>query len=638
MASETDGVIIGASRVEYADGSEDAVLAVIESIVDRSTGSPEWAEHIVDWPTRYHFSPLRANLLRPLTIEPGTRVLEVGCGTGPLTRHLGERGAHVLAVDGSLDRARAAARRCADLPDVRVMCGTIDDVDERDFDVVLVIGVLEYAGAPPQATHPEDWLQRCVDHLSPDGALVLAIENQLGLKYLVGYDEDHHAVPWVGLTDYDRTEGARTWSRAELCRIIARCGLDHQHLLFPYPDYKLPTVVVDQSAHERPDAPEVLDALLRRPVSDDAGRPHLVVDARRAHRVMLDAGLGQDVANSLMVVAGRHARGVEAVVPDRGLAWFSNEGRAPQWRRHRVLVADGADLAVVELGSSDTVERTWLRQTREATRPFVPGSALDQTLVAAFQRGDVDGAGRILQDWAGALGGDPTASGPAGGAHPFAPVGEERSLPADHLDVALSNFVVGPGGLSFVDAEWQASAPVGRDLVCYRAMWWTTHDLFRELVALPWAPDRPLRELVAEMAALAGLELAPGVHERFLVAEAELQALVNDQEPSEVRRALEEMGGITVGDITPRSLAIADLEQLVGTLRTQVSEVHAAAAVRDQQLAALIERQQATDRELAEVREVLGNTEREVEALKGTKVFRWSSAPRRWYASLRGRV
>ena len=34
---------------------------------------------------------------------------------------------------------------------------------------------------------------------SPDGALILAIENQLGLRYLLGDHEDHLLEPWAGV-------------------------------------------------------------------------------------------------------------------------------------------------------------------------------------------------------------------------------------------------------------------------------------------------------------------------------------------------------------------------------------------------------------------------------------------------------
>ena len=133
--------------VPYLDGSEAELLTVMTAAADRDTGSDELAAAVHDWPTRYHLSRSRANLLRPLRIEPGMRVLDVGAGTGAIARHLGEQGAEVLALEGSLSRARVAAARCHDLGNVRVAVGQPHDVRERDFDLVCCIGVLEYSGA-----------------------------------------------------------------------------------------------------------------------------------------------------------------------------------------------------------------------------------------------------------------------------------------------------------------------------------------------------------------------------------------------------------------------------------------------------------------------------------------------------------
>ena len=37
--------------------------------------------------------------------------------------------------------------------------------------------------------------------LKPGGALIIAIENKMGLKYFAGYNEDHYLDPYVGIED-----------------------------------------------------------------------------------------------------------------------------------------------------------------------------------------------------------------------------------------------------------------------------------------------------------------------------------------------------------------------------------------------------------------------------------------------------
>ena len=55
-------------------------------------------------------------------------MLDVGAGTGAIARYLGEAGCSVVALEGNMARAKVAAERCRDLPDVEVVCGTIDDL------------------------------------------------------------------------------------------------------------------------------------------------------------------------------------------------------------------------------------------------------------------------------------------------------------------------------------------------------------------------------------------------------------------------------------------------------------------------------------------------------------------------------
>jgi 23S rRNA (adenine-N6)-dimethyltransferase len=65
-------------------------------------------------------SRLAAELVARAGIEPGSLALDVGAGTGVVTRALRAAGAQVVAVE--LDPALASALRRA-LPDVRVVCG-----------------------------------------------------------------------------------------------------------------------------------------------------------------------------------------------------------------------------------------------------------------------------------------------------------------------------------------------------------------------------------------------------------------------------------------------------------------------------------------------------------------------------------
>lgn len=132
----------------YSDGeeSENYLLSILKGAKDVSSTSSEILGAIRDWPSEYHLSPVRHNLLRPFRIKATDRILELGCGCGSITRYLGETGATVVAVEGSLRRAEIAAERCRDLPNVTIFCDNFADFEfDGKFDYVTLIGVLEYA-------------------------------------------------------------------------------------------------------------------------------------------------------------------------------------------------------------------------------------------------------------------------------------------------------------------------------------------------------------------------------------------------------------------------------------------------------------------------------------------------------------
>ena len=129
------------------------------------------------------------------------------------------------------------AGRCAGLDAVEVLCGPLDGLggDRRgSYDVALVVGVLEYAGTgqgggwwPGGAAQ---WGRR---HPGPRrGQWYWPSRTDLGLKYLLGFPEDHLGLPWVGWEGY-RDGEPTTWSRRELAQMLSDAGLRAQRVALP---------------------------------------------------------------------------------------------------------------------------------------------------------------------------------------------------------------------------------------------------------------------------------------------------------------------------------------------------------------------------------------------------------------------
>jgi len=112
-------------------------------------------------------------------VPPGSRVLDVGCGTGYLGEALAARGCLVWGIDVDLEAVRAARPYYED-----VAALDLDRVDRLPwpttrFDVILAADVLEHLRYPSRTLR----LLRC--HLEPEGRLIVSLPNVAHLSVRV---------------------------------------------------------------------------------------------------------------------------------------------------------------------------------------------------------------------------------------------------------------------------------------------------------------------------------------------------------------------------------------------------------------------------------------------------------------------
>lgn len=293
----------------YSDGKEQEarLFDIVSGLKDPGLYSPEIAARMTNWPNRYHLSSARANILRPFHDRlRGATVLELGSGCGGVTRYLGETCGKVVTVEGSSARAAIGAARCRGLGNVSIYVDNIENFQtEEKFDVVTLIGVLEYARVYIKADDPTGRLLEIArSFLKPDGMLVVAIENQLGLKYFCGAPEDHFGKPMYGINDCYEKHTVVTFGREELHKRILSAGFARCDLFTPFPDYKLPALVVYPQGLSETDANWDLATLLAGTVHlDGQPIPKPLFSLRQTWGVLARNGLVGDLANSFLFAA-----------------------------------------------------------------------------------------------------------------------------------------------------------------------------------------------------------------------------------------------------------------------------------------------------------------------------------------------
>jgi 2-polyprenyl-3-methyl-5-hydroxy-6-metoxy-1,4-benzoquinol methylase len=150
-------------------------------------------------------------------LQPGTRVLDVGCGNGYLAGYFSRRRCQVVGID--LSTAGIELARLT-YPSVRFEVMPADDrilerLNEEPFDLIVSAEVVEHLYAP------RDFAQGCFSALKPGGTFLCTTPYHGYLKNLlvcVSNKFDSHFNPlWDG-------GHIKFWSLSTLSRLLTEAG------------------------------------------------------------------------------------------------------------------------------------------------------------------------------------------------------------------------------------------------------------------------------------------------------------------------------------------------------------------------------------------------------------------------------
>ena len=275
----------------YSDG------AIENEIYERVCRNDPTLETDPDWTVFYHFSRLRQNIVNWYPFSKDCSILEIGAGCGAITGALCQRAGHVSACELTMPRAKILFERHKSAENLEVCVGNFLEMSfDRRFDYVIINGVLEYARGIMGDGCSDPFLaflKHAKNCLNPQGKILLAIENRLGLKYLSGAPEDHTGRIFDGINGYKNESYVKTFSKQELTELCQSAQLHVCHWFYPYPDYKFPTEIFTDDSVNRivPSSPD-------RPF--DLVRAELF-DKEEVYRSFMHSNIAQQFSNSFLL-------------------------------------------------------------------------------------------------------------------------------------------------------------------------------------------------------------------------------------------------------------------------------------------------------------------------------------------------
>lgn len=231
---------------DYSDGEE--IEEKLLQIVKNHESFEKITENSSEWPIVYHLSKQRQNILEWYDFKKEDTILEIGAGCGAITGLLAEKSKKIVSVEMSKKRSLINAYRNKKYDNLEIIVGNFNDIKiEEKFNYITLIGVLEYSKNFTNSETPEiKFLNELKKYLKPNGKIMIAIENKLGLKYWAGAKEDHTSLLFDSIQGYLNTKKVATYSKEELKKMLCKTGFLNIEFYYPFPDYKLPNIIYSE--------------------------------------------------------------------------------------------------------------------------------------------------------------------------------------------------------------------------------------------------------------------------------------------------------------------------------------------------------------------------------------------------------
>ena len=193
----------------------------------------------MDYTYFYHLSPIRKNVVNWIPFKKDDTVLEIGSECGILSEYLLDVECNLTCYETNLEKKEILKERLLQYTNVDYVDNDITCLSSNEmYEYILLIGVFErwsmYFNDSIECV-----LIKLLAKLKPNGKLIIATENKMGIRYLTGATYEMDGIDYK----LNQRNQASLFSKQELELLMKEIGEVEYQFYYPYPDYRFITEI-----------------------------------------------------------------------------------------------------------------------------------------------------------------------------------------------------------------------------------------------------------------------------------------------------------------------------------------------------------------------------------------------------------
>lgn len=172
-------------------------------------------------------SEIRENLLNWYPFKENATILEVKANYGELTELLCQKAQKVISIEASKKKADIIEKRHHKKENLELIVGNFMQIElQEKFDYIVIVDIVE---------NLKQVLEQAKKYLKEDGIIILAVNNQFGVKAWITAKEEAKVV----------NNSKTAISKKQLEALLE--GMKYE-FYYPLPDYKLPNIIYTKNS------------------------------------------------------------------------------------------------------------------------------------------------------------------------------------------------------------------------------------------------------------------------------------------------------------------------------------------------------------------------------------------------------